>query len=343
MTALTIGEFTQATLVGTGVFDVLMTSVKAHLDSEFTKGRIKGPEYSTVYLGSLDLAMQTGLTFLLQQRKNDLEAQLLEKQILIAEQQRLNLVAEAANIPKQGLILDVQKDLITQQAVNLVAEAANIPKQGLLIDAEKAQKVEQTALVIQQKTNLVAEALNIPKQGALVDAQKATAEQQVQNLAAEKLGIEARTGLTTEQKESEALRNFIHPTDPALSGAVERERLVLIAQECKLKAEFDLLKASILKSAEELLLLTQKTATEKAQITALGVDPDSVVGRQKSLYQAQTKGFESDAIQKAAKVYSDVWNVQRTTDSTVVPNGTNKMDAASVGRAMEKLLISVGA
>ena len=59
MTAITIANLTQATVDGTGVFDVLMRANKAHLEAEFAKGRIKGSEYATVYLGSLQAVLQT--------------------------------------------------------------------------------------------------------------------------------------------------------------------------------------------------------------------------------------------------------------------------------------------
>ena len=214
MAALTIDELSVATTNGTGVFDVLMRAVKAHLEQEFNQNRIRGPEYSTVYLGSLDQAMQTGLAFLLQKRKNDLEAELLTKQIALAEQQRLNAVIEGT---------------------------------------------------------------------------------------------------------------------------------VLVAQECKLRAEFDLITAQTLKSNQELALLAQKVATEKAQTQAIGVDADSVIGKQKALYTAQADGFKRDAEQKAAKLLADTWSVRRTTDEGTVADATNKLNDATVGRAIDKMLDGVGA
>ena len=214
MTAITTAQLTAATLEGDGVFDVLMKANQAHLDSEFQKGRIKGSEYATVYLGSLTQVMQTALQFLLSQQKTDLEAQLMTKQIA----------------------------LVTQQTANAVLEGT-----------------------------------------------------------------------------------------------------VLVAQECKLRAEYDLTMATILKTNQEIALLTQKTATERAQVTTLGVDEDSVLGRQKALYVAQTDGFKRDAEQKAAKVMIDTWNVRRTTDEGTVADGTNMLNDATVGRAVTKLPSGVGA
>lgn len=214
MTTLAITELSTEILAGTGTFDVLMRAVKVHLDTEFLKGTIKGAEYSTVYLGSVELAMKTALDFLLQKRKNDLEALLLTQQVALA----------------------------TQQVANALVEWD-----------------------------------------------------------------------------------------------------VLVAQKCKLQAEFDLTTATTLKTNQETLLLTQKKVTEAAQTLAVGVDADSVVGRQKGLYVAQTNGFARDAEQKAAKLLADTWSVRRTTDEATVVDATNKLYDTSIGAAITKLLTGIGA
>ena len=293
MTALNITELTTGDIAGNGVFDVLLRSVKAHLDQQFTAGRIKGPEYATVYLGSVDLAMQTGMAFVLQQRKNDLEAQLLGKQL----------------------------ELVTQQIANLAAEGLNIPKQGALVDGQIVNLGSQNLQIVAGTSEITQKTANLVIQGELL----------------------------TEQKESESLRNFVHPTDPALSGSVTKERDVLVAQECKLKAEFNFTGAQTVKSAQELALLTQKTATERAQIMTLGVDDDSVVGRQKQLYQAQTSGFARDSELKAAQALIATWNVRRTTDESTIPGQSplggvdNGLGDNNIARAVNKLLTGIGA
>jgi len=121
------------------------------------------------------------------------------------------------------------------------------------------------------------------------------------------------------------------------------EGTVLVAQECKLRAEFDLTTANITKTQQEVTLLTQKVATEKAQTQAIGVDADSVVGKQKALYAAQTKGFADDALHKGTKLVVDTWSVRRSTDEGTTANTVNKLDDATVGAFMAKLQASVGA
>lgn len=214
MAAIPVTSLTEATTGGAGVFDVLMRATKAHLDLEYTQGRIKGNEYATVYLGAMQAVMQYAVQFLLAKEKSAAEISEIEA---------------------------------------------------------------RTALLVQQKLNAITEGL------------------------------------------------------------------VLQAQKCKLDAEYDVLLQTKLKVVEEIGLLAQKRATETAQTVAMGVDEDSVVGRQKALYLAQTTGFSRDAEQKAAKLMVDSWNVRRTTDEATVADGVNMLNDLAVGRAVNKLLTGVGA
>lgn len=225
---ITLAKLTEASVTGSGVFDVLMRSMKGHLEQEFTQGRIKGAEYATVYLGSLEAALNSAIAFLLQKDKNALDALLVEQQIELA----------------------------------------------------KVEVIKANAQVLQ-------------------------IEAQTRNLAA--------------------------------------ELLVLQAQKCKLDAEYDLLLSTNLKTAEEIELLKWKSVTEKAQTSGAGVDANSVIGKQMALYGAQSDGFKRDAEQKAAKIMVDSWNVRRTTDEGTVADATNKLDDATVGRAVARLLTGVGA
>lgn len=305
MPVLTTPELTTAEVTGSGIFDVLMKAVKAHLDQEFHQSRIKGPEFATVYLGSMELAMQTGLTFLLQKEKNALEADLIAKQI------------ELANVQVQK----AQAELVIIQA------------QQLKVPAEIAELQARTALLGQQKDNLAAEELNIPKQGALLDAQVTTAQKQIQIADAEIL-IKEQQVLNAQAEVAMSEAKLLN---------IPKEGKVLDAQECKLKAEFDLIVKQTTKTDGEIALLAQKTATERAQTQAIGVDDNSVVGKQKLLYGAQTDGFKRDAEQKTAKLLVDTWSVRRTTDEATAANATNMLHDSAVGRAVTKMLDGVGA
>lgn len=277
MAEITITQLTGGSLEGEGVFDVLMRATKAHLEAEFARNRIKGPEYATVYLGSLQAVMDRSLQFLLNQQKVNLEAQLLEKQILSEEKNQALLDAQIAK-------LNAEIALLGQQLLNLTAEGLNIPKQGLVLDGQVAKLAADVDLAEQQLLNLIAEGLNIPKQGLVLDGQK-----------------------------------------------------------CKLDAEFDVLVEQKLKTVSETALLAQKKITEQAQTSGTGVDPDSVLGRQMALYQAQEEGYQRNAEQKAAKLLADVWSVKRTTDSTVPSTPVTGTDDVYITQAMTKLLQGINA
>lgn len=320
MTALTVADLTETTLSGTGVFDVLMRANKAHLEAEFTKGRIKGSEYATVYLGSLETVMRSSMEFLLQRQKIGLEADLLAQQILLAQVEVTKATAAVA--------------LVQAQTANAVAELAIIQANASKIAAEVAHLTAQTAVSTQQRLNLIDELLTATAQRTKIAADTAQVTQHTANLVSEELAIDAKTAQTTQQT-----TNLV-----AEALNIPKQGLVLDGQKCKLDAEFDLLQSELLKSAAEITLLTQKNATEKAQILAIGVDADSVIGKQKLLYQAQTEGFSRDAEQKAAKLMVDTWNVRKTTDPDATDvNVTNQLTDGSIGRAVAKLLTGVGA
>lgn len=186
-----ITNLTHATIDGNGVFDVLMRTVNAHLQKEWTANRLKGTEYSTVYLGALESTMNTSLQFLLAKDKLNAELAILEQQLvnlkdelLTNAQQRSNLVTEQAriaaqtaqinaetlNVPKQGLLIDAQKDTQLQQKLNLADELLTAAQQRTNLSSENQAIIAKTANTAQQTSNLLAEAANIPKQGAVYDS-----------------------------------------------------------------------------------------------------------------------------------------------------------------------------
>lgn len=235
---ITVADLTTTKLEGTGVFDILMRANKAHLEAEFAKNRIKGPEYATVYLGSLESVLSTALSFLMQRDKLNLEAQLLEQQLILAE-------VEVRKAEASILLTNAQVSLANQQAANALIE------QG-----------------------------------------------------------------------------------------------VLEAQIRKIDAEIELLVLNEAKTAQEIELLLWKTNTEKSQTIEAGTEDNSVIGKQKLLYSAQTTGFSRDAEQKATKLLIDTWNVRRTTDEATIATDTglnaNFLGDKTVGKAVTKLLAGVG-
>lgn len=115
----------------------------------------------------------------------------------------------------------------------------------------------------------------------------------------------------------------------------------LLAEECVLKSQYDINLSQNLQVISQTSLVNQKVATEKAQTSGIAIEPDSVIGKQIALYDAQTKGFKRDSEQKAAKIMIDSWNVRRTTDVGTVADATNRLNDSNVGRAVLALLAGV--
>lgn len=277
MQEIELKDLTEAAVAGTGVFDVLMRAARSHLEEEFTRNRIKGPEYANVYLGSIEPVLVQSVEFLLNKDKAKYEAELIAAQIRESE----------AKI----LLVEAQTELTKQQKLNAENE-------WLLLAEQKAKMIAETALILQQKDNLEATLPQILEQTALITQQRLNA-------------------IT--------------------------EELIMHKQMCKLDAEYDLIMGQINKTVTESGLLAQKIQTEKAQTTGAGTTEDSVIGKQKNLYQAQADGFKRNAEQSAAKLMIDSWNTRRITDEGTVADSLNQLNDANVGRTVSKLMSGIGA
>ena len=196
MSEIPTSALTEATVSGNGLFDTLMRAAKAHLEQEFAQNRIRGPEYSQVYLGSLTQILQTSATFLLEQRKTALEEEMLAAQIAetnarvllvnaqtaLAEQQKLNaenewklldeqrakMVAETALINEQVLNAQADRDILEQQKLKITAEVAvmqervlTAPVERELMEAQRDKALIEVEMAGVQKTKLSSENLLI--------------------------------------------------------------------------------------------------------------------------------------------------------------------------------------
>ena len=112
MTDITIADVTNITDEnannGTGVFDVLMKSVEAHIESQY--GKITGSDYATVYLGSLQAVLAQSIQFVLQEEAAGLQADLIAEQIAASQARttREDGVAAADIALKNAQELDVE-------------------------------------------------------------------------------------------------------------------------------------------------------------------------------------------------------------------------------------------
>lgn len=227
---LDVAELTTKSLGGTGVFDVLMATTALHIQGEYAAGRIRGPEYSQVYLGGLQATLSTSVEYLTRSKTLGIEIANQEKQGLLTEAQTelvkaqtnqvttevtTKLPAEVANIQASTALSDVNKDKVRE-------ELTLIPLQGTMLTAQTGQVGAQTILTNKQTDQLTAELAKIPvevellqkqvtnatSQNALLqsqvvgsDLQNSKVPKEIAILEKQALQSDAQTAMTTAQKE----------------------------------------------------------------------------------------------------------------------------------------------
>lgn len=309
---ITLASLTEARVDGSGAFDTLMRAMTGHLEREFQDNRLRGADYANVYLNALTPVLQNAVVFLLQKDEAAYKAQLVEAQVRLTEAQ---IKLAEAELEREALA----KDLIQAQVHKIERE---------ILTADKTD-----ALIVAQTAQVTAETGQVAARTALLTAQTAQATAQTEQAAAQTLQVKAETlnvakqGLLLDKQVETATQQILN----------------LKAEECVLKANYDIALSTNLQTVAQTSLVNQKVASEKAQTSGVGIEVGSVIGKQIALYQAQADGFKRDAEQKAAKLMVDSWNVRRTTDVGTVADATNRLNDANVGRAVEKLLAGAGA
>lgn len=103
MADVTIAQVTTTVTSGDGVFDVLMRAVDAHLDKQYTSGRIKGADYATVYLGALQMVLQQAIAFTMQKQQVTREDSIATE--TIAASQANTLIKQQEGDAREALLL----------------------------------------------------------------------------------------------------------------------------------------------------------------------------------------------------------------------------------------------
>ncbi len=292
---------TDKTLAGDGVFDILMQATKLHLMEEYDSGRITGKEYSTVYLGALNAVLAQSIGYI----KNHHETANINANVGLVRQKTATELAQTADEIPAGLAFNSTTDID-----GLIADQKLLNAEQLsLIGSQVTQSENEVALTGQKIITELAQT-----DDDLTDARAAGHGYNTSNVLAslvlaqtEKIDADA---MLTKQKtvtEVGAVSDTL-PNDYALSAQVNVEGI---------------LEQQVRKGTAEVNLLAQKTATEVAQTNSTipedsnriqtasyTVVTDSLAGRQKGLFSAQTDGFARDAEQKLAKIIVDPFVAQ---------------------------------
>lgn len=280
-TALNIAELTTASLTGTGVFDVLLQTLRLHLDREFTSGRITGTAYATVYSQAITSFLQQAVGFCLSKTKLALELQQMQEQVVLLQKQQDQITATIRQtdyitdyqLPADLATKNKQLALLDYDLVNIKPAELAIAQQDVLLKTAQAAltsydlttiKPQELALLTQKVANetyIVQHRL--PAEVAGIQAETSLKAYELSNVQpAQVAQIVAQTSHVTKQELSTIQQTANLVTEQAnmvKQGAlVDSQKIVADNQALSITAETDL----------KVYELTDIKPTQKAQIVA---------------------------------------------------------------------------
>jgi hypothetical protein len=126
MAEVLISDITTGAVTGTGVFDLLMSSISAQLTTERNAGRITNTDYATIYTASMASALATANAFVLGKQAADKQADLLSEQIETQIAQTAQAEAQTTLLITQNVSALAQIDLINQKVKTEKAQILNV-------------------------------------------------------------------------------------------------------------------------------------------------------------------------------------------------------------------------
>ena len=139
-------DLTTGSLDGKGLFDHLMRTVHAHLLEEYESQRIRGTDWSKVYLGSMEATLANAVQYLLGVGLLSAQLDKLTAETALVEQQKLNAELEAQQIAAQTNLLISQKSEVDYRVANLLPREVDLLNQNII-------KVIEEINLIRAKTN----------------------------------------------------------------------------------------------------------------------------------------------------------------------------------------------
>lgn len=163
-----INELTQGTVDGTGVFDVLMQAVKAHLKGEFEAGRIRGTDYANAYTMSVGQVLSEASQYATQRAKLEAELKLLDAQTLQVKQETQTSAAQAGLLTAQTSHTTKQELQTVQETVNLVSQELQTKAQTRGIGIDSEMKEFQMEFILPKELDIKESQLSIAMKEVLL-------------------------------------------------------------------------------------------------------------------------------------------------------------------------------
>lgn len=119
-------DLTERKVDGCGTFDVLMSSVYAHLRTEFDKNRITGAEYTKAYIALTESVISNSVQFLLQKENAYWQAVAGQLEVVKTAKAIEEIEQNIINKTKEALILDEQRKLVKEQMESQLAQTLDV-------------------------------------------------------------------------------------------------------------------------------------------------------------------------------------------------------------------------
>jgi hypothetical protein len=323
VTRLKNEDLTTGAVGGTGAFDALMQSIKAHLREEYDKGRITGAEYTKAYIALTEGAMANATQFLLSREQAFWEAQ---KSQIAAISGLTELELQKLRITQARLEAVTTRVNFARAKISLALEDLNFGTAKFNLDQILPKELELKGLQglsITSQTNLT------DKQLDRLDSEISLTEAQVSKMAVEET-------LVTQQ-----VAKLVKDTDyiVAQTGQIESQIELTEAQTLKLGSDKSLVDAEVLKNAQELQVLIKQVTKLDSEIELT----DAQIAKMESdtaVNTAQIAKLASDRLYvdaQATKIPSEIL----LTDAQTAKLGSDKLyvDAQITKVASEKSLI----
>lgn len=150
---LTIDDITSGSVTGTGIFDKLMATVAAQLQSEFQADRITKSDYGQVYVSALNATLAQATQFLLTKDQAAIQAATLVTQLELLELQKTQLQLQNEKLALEKLQTEQQILLIASQVLTDAAQRGLIEQKTI---TETAQTQDGYAGIVGQQKALYA-------------------------------------------------------------------------------------------------------------------------------------------------------------------------------------------
>jgi len=112
---LTTDVITDGCVEGDGIYDEFMKAHRDAIHQEYTKQRIKGTDYSNVYLGGMQAAMQNAVNFALGKDEAATKAELAKYAVEKAKSEAALVGHQICKILKEIELLDAQREMVAAQ------------------------------------------------------------------------------------------------------------------------------------------------------------------------------------------------------------------------------------